>query len=93
MSHTAETYKFGTVHGIHYTVGQRMYNFVVVVSRDGSADIVHATVISDVTPDELHAARVTLLQTEAHLEGRCGLGSVMDEAKERCTEKTCAHVA
>jgi hypothetical protein len=93
VTYEETSYEFGIIHSIGYVLSERHYGFVVTIWNNGSAKIHHGTWIADISAEELKAARAMLRQTEWRLRDKCGLGAVMDNAKERCTGKSCALAA
>jgi hypothetical protein len=88
-----EISRHSSMHAIRYNLRGRQYGFVVTTWKDGSASIYHGTWIGDSSSADVRRARSELREIEWQLRDQCGLGAILDQAKERCRGEGCAQAA
>ena len=90
ISYSAEDSKYGTRHNFTYYLSRTPYSWSFLMKPSGIISITHSSGVDDDHQRDLPVVREKMKEVEDIVRGRCGLGDVMDGAKETCHGKACS---
>lgn len=80
----------GTAHSLTYIHAKSYYSWWVVVKPHRVVKITHSSGVENSRPRDLPKVRSRLLEVEGIVRNQCGMGTVMDSARESCHGKACS---
>jgi hypothetical protein len=89
VNYTVQKVPPGTAHAFTYDYSKASYSWWILVRNERAVTVSHLTGIRNSEAETLPGIRNGMLEVEAHIKNRCGLGKVMDTAHESCRGRAC----
>ena len=78
-----------TAHALSYIHSRTYFSWWILEEKGRTVKITDSVGLEDSRREELPRMRKRMLEVEATVRDRCGLGIVMDSARETCTGQVC----